>query len=89
MKEGSRGLVDMGWWWYYTRKDGLPLTWYQYLGYMVISVPFNIVMCVVMFGFAMLYVVAWPVLKFQESYANYREQYEREKAQVWKALKDE
>ena len=89
MKEGPQSLVDMGWWWYCTRRDGLPLTWYQYLGYMIISVPINLIFSVVMFALAILYVFVWPVEKFRESYARYRKQHERQKARVWKALKDE
>ena len=92
-KERWTTLVDHGWWFYFERADGSPLTARQYAFWMLtsplINLGFMLLLIVASIFYAVFVVVTAPYTYFKKSYKDYREYHEKCKQKVWEALKNE
>ena len=84
-------MIDHGWWFYFERKDGKPLNYFQFMFWIIVSPIINITFALAIFLGVLVWMIAafitYPVWGTWKHYKLYKEQYEADKRKVMEALK--
>lgn len=83
-------MLDYGWWFMFERKDGKPLSKWQFAFYMLVTPVVNVVFIIVWLLAGIVYglgsVVLFPFFYFKRTYTDYRKQFEVERKKTWEAI---